>query len=392
MEEKTNEEEKNELQVEEIKKETEQKQENGAKFSRKNIYLAVGFLVVIVVILFGGAFIYNQFFYKKSFSEIEEIMVNASEKYFANHSNKLPQKYNEAITLSDTELVDASLMKSINEYLKDDGISCTGKVIVTNINGKYRYTPSLDCGSQYQTVFFSDYIKKMVPVVESGSGLYQVNDELVYRGDNVNNYLKLGNNTYRIVKFSGDSASVIYTEKAESMAWDDRYNLEKEEMYGINDYSVSRVKEYLTSLYKGDDLLSSSDKMLVVAHNLEIGKRALEDSDKTGGLEKSVVLENQFIGLLPIYDYLNASLDKNCTTTASASCMNYNYLSKYRFSWWSLTASNKNTYQVYRIDANGSASISSGSNNNYVRPVLYLTKEAIYSSGDGTKKNPYILK
>ena len=360
------------------------------KIGKKKLILIGVFLLLVIIILFGGAFAYNKFFYKRSYTEIEDIMLNATKSYFEKHPDSLPANINDTISLSDNDLVAAKEMKSIAEYLKDESTSCTGSVLVTNINGKYRYTPSLDCDNKYKSKKFIDYIKNTVPVVESGNGLYNVNEELVYRGDNVQNYMNFSNKIYRIVKFTGDQAVIILTEKLETMAWDDRYNVEKNSSLGINDYSVSRIKEYLDTLYKGTSLISTDNKLLVVGHNLNVGKRNSKDTDKTGSLESSAIMENQFIGLLPLNDYLTASLDNNCTASTSASCVNYNYLSKYRYNWWTMTASSLNTYKVFRI--NGSATLVSASSNGYVRPVLYLAKDAIYVSGDGSKDNPYVVK
>ena len=361
------------------------------QIDNKKIGIIVGFLILIIVVLFGGAFLYNRFFYKRSYSEIETIMVQAAENHFSKNSDDLPKNYNDFVSVSIDNLVTVEEMKPVEEYLKDDSIQCDGNVVVTNINGKYRYTPSLDCGAAYKTVKFMDYIKSNVGIVEQGNGLYNLNNELVYRGDDVNNYLKFGNHTYRIVKFtSEENPMIIYTEKPESIAWDDRYNIEKNSNLGINDYSVSRIKEYLEELLDDQTFITSEDKMLVVAHQLNIGKRTGNDTDKTGSLEQSNVIENQFIGLLPLYDYLNASLDTNCTTSVSKSCTNYNYLAKYKYNWWSMTATSSNTYRAYRI--NGYASLISTNASGAVRPVLYLTKEALYVSGDGTKDNPYIVK
>ena len=103
-----------------------------------------------------------------------------------------------------------------------------------------------------------------------------------------------------------------------------------------------------------------------------------------------MVLENQFIGLLQMNDFLNASLDVNCTNTNNPSCSNYNYLSKYKYNWWTITASSANSYRVFRISSNAEVTLASSSG--YLRPVLYLTDDAIYVSGDGTKENPYIVK
>ena len=133
--------------------------ENLKKMDKKKLYLVIGFFVAIVIILFGGAFIYNKFFYKRSYTEIENIMVNASKKYLAKNKDRLPKNYNEVVTLSDSDLVGAEEMDTISEYLKDETATCSGNITVTNINGQYRYVPILDCGTKYKTVTFIDYIK-----------------------------------------------------------------------------------------------------------------------------------------------------------------------------------------------------------------------------------------
>ena len=366
------------------------------KIGKKKIILVVTFLVLIIVILFGGAFIYNKFFYKRSYSEIENIMLEAAKNYMTKNSNNLPKNINDSVTLSVSDLVRTEEMKELDEYLKDDSVSCKGSVMITNVNQTYRYTPNLDCGTKYKTLKFIDYIKEHQPIVENGNGLYNLNEELVFRGDSVHNYLKLSGKMYRIVKFSNEEAVIIYAEKSESMVWDDRYNIDKNSIIGINDYSVSKIKEYLDNLYRGTTILGVNKttlvdyKSLVVAYPLAIGKRSSKDTDKTGTLEKGVVMENQFIGLLPLYDYMNASLDANCTTSISASCMNYNYLAKYKYPWWVMTANSEKTYNVYRIDK--SANLSSANGSAYVRHVFHLVKDALYVSGDGTYDNPYIIK
>lgn len=362
------------------------------KLKDKKFILIIIFLVLIMIILFGGAIIYNKFFYKKSLSEIETIMVDSSKAYYQENKEELPKELNETVKIEVDDLVKDEKMKSIQEYLKDENTNCDGYVNVTNINGKYRYVPFLNCGKMKQTQRFIDYIQKKVPIVETGNGLYNLNDEFVYRGDEVNNYIKLSSKIYRIVKFTNDYTVIIYTDndKLESRNWDDRYNIEKEEPIGINNYSVSRIKDYLDSLYESKTLLTAEDKLLVSSYHVPIGKRKDNDTDKSGNLEKATLLENKFIGLLPVYDFLNASIDVNCTTTTSKSCTNYNYLAKYKFNWWTSTATSDNSYKVYRIEQ--SPNQTNAYNNAYVRPVLYLAKDIIYVSGNGTSKSPYIVK
>ena len=360
------------------------------KVSKKTLILVGGFFILIFIVIFGGALLYNKLFYKFSYSEVENIMKEAAISYLDDNSEKLPLNINDSITIPEDSLVNANKMKSIKDLLKNGNDSCNGEVIVTNINNTYRYNPILSCENEYESIKFIDYIKDNISIVESGNGLHKINEELVYRGDNVDNYLTLSGKNYRIVKFRDDYTVLILTEKLENTTWDDRYNIEKDGNLGINNYNVSRIKDYLTSLYEGNSLINDNDKLLLASHNIEIGKRATSDTDKSGNLEKASLVERQFISLLPAYDFLNASLDSNCTTTTAVSCTNYNYLAKYKLSWWLATANAKNTHHIYKID--NSIGLANASSNAYVRPVIYLTKDAIYVSGDGSNENPYVVR
>ena len=64
----------------------------------------------------------------------------------------------------------------------------------------------------------------------------------------------------------------------------------------------------------------------LTTYTLCIGKRNDLDTSKDGSIECSSPLENQYIGLLPLYDYMNASLDSICLNANSKECQNYNYL------------------------------------------------------------------
>ena len=317
------------------------------KLGKKKIIIKISFLILIIVIIFGGAFLYNKFFYKRSYTEIENIMLDAAKSHMSKHKGDLPKELNESVSLSVKDLVKEEEMKDISEYTKDESSHCNGNVIVTNINNSYRYTPILSCKNKNVTNKFIDYIKENEKIVESGNGLYNLNEELVFRGDNVNNYLKLSGKVYRIVKFSSDEAVIIFTDKDENVIWDNRYNVEKGGVYGINDYSVSKVRDYLNGIYTESDYFDDSSKNLIVSYDLAVGKRSSKDTDKSGQIEKSAIMEHQFIGLLPIYDYLNASLDANCETTISPSCVNYNYLAKFQSSWWTVTGAKLNTYNTF---------------------------------------------
>ncbi len=363
----------------------------------KKLLIMGGILLVVLVLLFGGALLYNRLFYKRSYSEVESIMLDASKKYMSVHEDSLPKDLNTSVSISVSDLIQEDMMKELNDYIKDDSVSCSGSVNVTKItDGYYRYVPFLDCKDDYSTLKFVDYIKKNEPIVESSNGLYQLNNDLVFRGDNVNNYLSLGGRTYQIVKITNDEVAIILSEKSSSVIWDNRYNVDKKSTMGINDYDVSKVRESLNSLYDGSlvvnskPLLDENAKNILVTYSLEVGKRTDLDNDRTGTLEKAVIIENQYVGLLSFYDYMNASLDTHCTTTLSPACMNYNYLSNYQFKWWLGTATSSDSYRVYLIDKK--PKLASASGFGYLRPVFHLAKDVIYVSGDGSLEKPYVVK
>lgn len=360
---------------------------------KKNLIIMGIVLVSVIIILFGGALIYNKFFFKKSYTEVENIMKEATVKYFEKYEEKLPSNINDSITVSVDTLVKNNMMDTIVSYTKEKQANCEGEVRITNINGDYRYATTLDCGKTYKTQTLTDYIDENVNIVTNSNGLYEMNNSLVYRGDSVDNYLKLNGKTYRIVKFVDGHPVIIFTDNSESVQWDNRYNINNDSDSGINDYEVSRMKEYLNKMYKSNiegSLLSESSRMLVTSYDLPIGRRKNADSDKTGTLENAKVLTNQYIGLLTVSDFLNASLDENCNSTIAESCKNYNYLNKYKYTWWTITANSTNTYKVYTI--NKTAATALPSSQAYVRPVLHLAKDTIYVSGNGTKTNPFIIK
>jgi len=360
---------------------------------KKKLIIIGIFIISIIIIILGGALLYNKVLYKKSYTEVETIMLNAAKSHYQKNKEKLPQNINDSITITVETLIKNEEMDTITSYTKDKNTTCEGKVNITNINGNYRYTPILNCNDSHQTITLTEYINKNVNIVTEGNGLYNQNNTLVYRGDTIDNYLKLNNKIYRIVKFVDGHPVIILTDISENVEWDNRYNIENDTNSGINDYEVSRIKNYLDNLYNDNSenaLLSEDTKLLITRYNLPIGRRCNDDTDKTGKLENAAILTDQYIGLLPVSDFLNASLDKNCTNTTSKSCANYNYLNKYKYTWWTTTANSKNSFKVYTI--NDIASTSQASNNAYVRPVFYLAKDTIYVSGNGSKNNPFIIK
>ena len=124
-----------------------------------------------------------------------------------------------------------------------------------------------------------------------------------------------------------------------------------------------------------------------MVQDLCIGKRSLAETINDGSIECSNIMQEQYIGLLPLYEYINASLDESCVSAESTTCTNYNYLANMKSIYWSMTAVSDNSYDVFKIgkkitDATASSTATP-------KVVLNLSNEIRFAEGDGTFENPY---
>ena len=342
----------------------------------------------------------------RSFEDIEAIMKQAAKEYYSERKNSLPTEVGDITEVDASSLVAAGKMKDLSEYTGEN-ISCSGRVEVEKTEDSYVYNPFLDCGDDYITIEMYKKIQSDNKPVTAGYGLYAMNGSYVFRGEKVNNYLKLGDTMWRIVKINNDNTTTLieadialvemdYVTK--NFPWDDRFNLEKESNVGITNYGPSRIHESINRIYEGDytmesnediKILSKEDKEKLAVHDLCIGKRSESDSSKDNSTECKTLLEDKYVGLLTASDYMNASLDSNCKSTTSYSCQNYNYLNIDR-QWWLITTAAENTYTAYAVyQGIDSKRASSGSG---IRLVVRLKNSVFYKSGSGTEEDPYIVK
>lgn len=362
---------------------------------RKKILKIVTIIVGIAILFLIILFIVSLFFKKNyTYSELENLLKDSAIKFYSENKKELPKSEGHIVMIKSSTLIDAGYMKDFSSYTKKN-ISCTGTVTVQKSGKEYVYTPKLDCGSDYTTISLKDKIIKKQGVITTGDGLYNLNNSYVFRGENVNNYLQLDNRLWRIVKINNDDTIqlILNNKMKQNIYWDNRYNIEMKYISGINDYSKSRIYDRLIKYYNStnkDPLLSEDDKTKLTKFNACISKRDASDTSRDGSVECSQILENQNISLLPAYDYMNASIDPNCTKILSVSCQNYNYLVT-DFEWWLATASLKNTTLVFGVN-DGVVSSSNASNYKGVRPVVYLKSDILYVSGNGTETNPYKVR
>ena len=387
--------------------------------------IIVGVLIIIVIfsLLFntatGGT--------KLSYDRIETKLVNAARSYVKDKTKAgvdiLPESYlSDSYYLSSDILVNEGYLNDLSEYAKDETI-CTGGVNIYNVgNNIYDYVPELTCGAYHETLRLVDKVlKDNDNGVTHGSGLYlksngkfivnenelnlvtSDNYEYVFRGDDVNNYVMIDDNIWRIVSIDSENNLLLInaSHSQKTFAWDDKYNEEVNKYQGVNTFekdglestAYKALKEFRngTMLFENREKISEKTNYLLTPMNLCIGKRSTEEKDISGKVECKTVLENQFVGLLPAYSYMSASLDPGCDKITSKSCGNFNYLSQFDDYWWLLTANSDNTNEAYAV----SKKTADTNLCNYkinIRPTIKIGGRAIYEEGNGTKSNPYTIK
>lgn len=346
--------------------------------------IGTGVILVLIIIIFlinllvGG---------RVSYTKAEEKMKEAAIKYFDKHTDRLPSLNNE-VTINMDELVKEGYIKNFDRLLKNKEASCSGTVTVKNNNNFYLYSSYLDCGKDYQTSYLYQKIINDNPVVTSSDGLYSINDELVFRGENINNYISFANKLWRIIKINNDnSIRMIEVKRDNSYVWDNRYNSSVGSTNGINDYRVSRIKDSIEEIYQNKDEFSDIEKSYIVAQNI-----CLDARDEDDGINYTCtnILENQYVSLLNTDEYMIASIDSGCAKLSDRQCSNYNYMANFDRSFWTITANSLRSDRVFRIYQTPDTTYAS--NNGSIQLVVHISNKAMYAGGNGTEENPYTIK
>lgn len=385
------------MEVEE--EESSKSHRSGDDSAKKRLMKMMAFIIAGAILLIFILFILSLFTKKNyEYEDIEEVLTTAAEAYFKDYPDSLPANDGDIVEIDSSNLVAAGKMKDLSEYLQE-GVTCSGTVQVEKSGSEYLYTPFLNCGDNYSTVELSKKIVNDDDIVTAGDGLYSRGGSYYFRGEYVNNYVKMDNSLWRIVKVtSDDNIVLIHADGLEySQPWDNRYNESRLYESGINKYSISRVREYLDRIYKdpvaddGEDILSKKDKAKLVSYNICTGLRSASSEAKDNSLECKESLKEQKMGLLTLSDYLYASLDPNCKSANTRSCMNYNYLS-IDDEWWLVTANSDDSSTAFKVDRDGVVKADITATYSKIRPVIYLNSKVLLKKGKGTLKDPYVLK
>lgn len=364
--------------------------------------IAIFVIAIIVIKLSSGGTL--------SYEKIEKKLETAAEKYLKDNDSLLPKKVGQTIEVSSDNLVSGGYISDLTEYT-EEGVICSAKVIVGKYgDDAYDYVANLDCGDEYKTTFLADYLIEK-DLTSSGNGLYKMEDVVetgetlgidddgydlstnelmqgyIYRGEAVNNFVKIDDVLYRVVKIDGNNdLTLVSLSRKVKGKFDDRYNSEVMKEYGINKYSLSRAYEGIKTAV---DAAGEVIKSKLVTKNVCVGARNADETVTDGSVECAEVFKDQTYSLLPMYDIMNASLAEECTTSMSNECINYNYLAD-GTSFWTMTASPDNTYTTYKISKN--VDQSRANTNGVYKFVYYVSNRVKFESGTGTELDPYIVK
>lgn len=208
-------------------------------------------------------------------------------------------------------------------------------------------------------------IMNLYEIVESGNGLYKINDKYVFRG-NSNNYIEFNDELWRIVSLENDGTIKIVR--------NDLLEYEKEYDETIN-YLNS---DYFNSLKNKDYIVKSKfdstyyDISKLISFESLNGLVELESKEYNVGMLSVVEIANATT-YVTLDQYLNIFFWVNRKS-------NYLYSSQ---KWLTMTPSVYVNYDFLKENKNEKAMI---------RPSVYLKKDLKISSGNGMKSDPYVLK
>ena len=285
------------------------------KMKKTLIYVLAGFGGFIILLFLISSCTKRSFDYE----DLVQQMLKVTKEYYKDNKDKLPGQDKDTQSYTLKKMISDGKIEELSELFKDESIKCDGNVTVINNNGNYLYTPYLSCGDKYSTQYLKDKIIE-TSLVENGVGLYDVNNGYVFKGEVRDNYLSIDSKLYRVIRINEDGSMRIMEVKGQqNVKWDDRYNEDYNQTTGINEYENnalnSRIREALLDYYDKKAGLTEETKTYLTTFDLCIGKRSENDTTADGSTECSKKMANQVIGLMALYEYMQASLDQNCNSS-----------------------------------------------------------------------------
>ena len=370
---------------------------------RKTIYIMCGSVIGVLLLIIVGLWIVSNLgprYYE--YSQVESMIVTATEKYYRDNPIYLPTD-DGTYNLSYSKLVTDGYIKSLGELVKNGDV-CSANITVIKKGDAFTYIPYLNCGDEYTTYELANKILTDNPVVTEGNGLYKENDNsYVFKGKVTNNYVAFGSYEkksdtiyylWRIIGIENGKVKLKAVDNiSKKTAWDTRFNTAEGNYWGYNDFDLSILSEFLKGLETPGEFLGENELAKIEPQNLCIGNRTLTDDISKGAIECNKTSKDQFLfGTMIPFDYMNASLDTECTTASNRACSNFNYLVvREANSEWLTVSTGENNYEAISFEGNKFL-IDKTKYKKYIYPVITLNEYSFFASGSGTEDDPYMVK
>lgn len=238
------------------------------------------------------------------------------------------------------------------------------------------------------------------------SGLYDMDDEYVFKGSEVNNYVTFANSTWRILSISKKdySLKLIKNSVLASNAWDTKGSINFESST-INNKLIENINDEDGTAF-GNKKIVSYDYQIGNVMNGEFSINALKSelskktTTKTDSSDTSLTTAvtntaNQKVGTISVLDYVNASATSQCVYNyMSNKCSENNYLYNMFGSSNTTWTLNGDGSQIWYINTDGTLALTTPAEHKQIYAVVKLLSN-IYISDNlntGTQENPYTLK
>ncbi|MDD3453830.1 MAG: prepilin-type N-terminal cleavage/methylation domain-containing protein [Bacilli bacterium] len=287
-------------------------------------------------------------------------------------------KYNDATCATLTS--NTELLADPHGYIRN---YVDGELVITEVN------PINPAGISIINIYQSNILYEG----NTTQGLYDMDDEYVFRGNDPRNYAKFKdtNDLWRIISINKKDYTIklMRVSLLASNQWDSN-SLSNFATASINSEILNNFMESNETINKVINKIESQATFNVgVVSDNSVNIKILKSLEKANTVTSDV-------GLINISDYVLASTDENCFNGFKATtCATNNYL-KNTFSATTWTI-NSNGPKIWNIDSSGNLNFSDSNSLYNIYPVIigkssmYVTNLDVDPLLIGTNTNPYIL-
>ena len=218
------------------------------------------------------------------------------------------------------------------------------------------YNPKNESGESVRLI--SSVVTKETPVVTEGEGLYNENGIYIYKGSEVNNYVKFSNMIWRIVRTNSDgSIEIILDDYINILAWD----------FKGHEYIKSDIHKYIN-----DEFATQINTDLLV--KTTICTDLMPSIDKYSCNNRNT---DYYVKLLAANDFLNSVAEGKTFISEENELV-----------WLGTTAKEEKAW----LANGGNISTTEDNNTYFVKPVVTLNNATQLFGGSGTKDDPFVIE